>query len=94
VQGAGYAGCAGYEGYEGMTDVPFPPLDESKPDTEGVLATWYVADGDAVTQGQLLGEVQVDKVDAEVTAPVAGTVHLVVEENAAVRQGEPIAKIS
>lgn len=76
-----------------MTDVLFPPLSESQPDTEGVLATWYVAEGETVAAGQLLGEVQVDKVDAEVTAPVAGTVHLLVTEDEAVRQGAPIARI-
>jgi pyruvate/2-oxoglutarate dehydrogenase complex dihydrolipoamide acyltransferase (E2) component len=76
-----------------MTDVLFPPLDETRPDTEGVLATWYVADGEQVTEGQLLGEVQVDKVDAEVTAPSAGTVRLLVAEDDAVRQGAPIARI-
>jgi pyruvate/2-oxoglutarate dehydrogenase complex dihydrolipoamide acyltransferase (E2) component len=76
-----------------MTDVLFPPLDETRPDTEGVLATWYVADGDQVAEGQLLGEVQVEKVDAEVTAPAAGTVRLLVGEDDVVRQGAPIARI-
>ena len=74
-------------------NVTFPPLDDSRPDAEGVLATWYVADGEQVTEGQLLGEVQVDKVDAEVTAPAAGTVRLLVAEDDAVRQGAPIATI-
>lgn len=76
-----------------MTDVPFPPLSEAKPDTEGVLATWYVGEGEEVTKSQLLAEVQVDKVDAEVSAPVAGTVHLLVAEDDVVLQGEPIARI-
>ena len=74
-------------------NVTFPPLDASRPDAEGVLATWYVTDGEQVTEGQLLGEVQVDKVDAEVTAPAAGTVRLLVAEDDAVRQGAPIATI-
>lgn len=77
-----------------MTDVPFPPLSEAKPDTEGILATWYVVDGEQVAEGHLLAEVQVDKVDAEVAAPVAGTVHLLVAEGDAVVQGAPIARIN
>ncbi|TDE90780.1 biotin attachment protein [Occultella glacieicola] len=76
-----------------MTDVVFPVLDRTTPETEGVLATWFVADGETVAADQLLGEVQVDKVDAEVTAPVAGTVHLLVSEDDAVVQGAPIARI-
>ena len=74
-------------------NVTFPPLDVARPDAEGVLATWYVTEGEEVTEGQLLGEVQVDKVDAEVTAPAGGTIHLLVAEDDAVRQGAPIATI-
>ncbi|HEU4514950.1 MAG TPA: lipoyl domain-containing protein [Nocardioidaceae bacterium] len=76
-----------------MTDVVFPSLSEENPDAEGVLATWFVTDGSAVAADQLIAEVQVDKVSAEVNAPVAGTVHLLVKEEEAVRQGTPIARI-
>ncbi|WP_137120444.1 lipoyl domain-containing protein [Segeticoccus rhizosphaerae] len=76
-----------------MTDVLFPPLSKDTPDSEGVLSTWFVSDGASVSADQLLAEVQVDKVSAEVPAPVAGVVRLLVEEEAAVRQGTPIARI-
>ncbi|MGH3333768.1 MAG: lipoyl domain-containing protein [Nocardioidaceae bacterium] len=76
-----------------MTDVLFPALSEETPDAEGVLATWFVGDGASVTQDQLLAEVQVDKVSAEVQAPAGGIVHLLVTEETAVRQGAPIARI-
>lgn len=76
-----------------MTDVVFPALSEENPDAEGVLVTWFVSDGSAVAADQLIAEVQVDKVSAEVNAPAAGTVHLLVKEEEAVRQGAPIARI-
>ena len=76
-----------------MPDVLFPPLSKETPDAEGVLATWFVAEGATVQADQLLAEVQVDKVSAEVTAPAAGVVHLLVDEDSAVRQGTPIARI-
>jgi pyruvate/2-oxoglutarate dehydrogenase complex dihydrolipoamide acyltransferase (E2) component len=76
-----------------MTDVVFPALSKENPDAEGVLATWYVGEGSTVSADQLLAEVQVDKVSAEVLAPAGGVVHLLVEEEAAVKQGEPIARI-
>jgi pyruvate/2-oxoglutarate dehydrogenase complex dihydrolipoamide acyltransferase (E2) component len=76
-----------------MTDVLFPSLSEENPDAEGVLATWFVTEGSAVAADQLLAEVQVDKVSAEVLAPSAGVVHLLVEEEAAVTQGTPVARI-
>jgi pyruvate/2-oxoglutarate dehydrogenase complex dihydrolipoamide acyltransferase (E2) component len=76
-----------------MTDVVFPALSEENPDAEGVLATWFVSEGSTVSADQLVAEVQVDKVSAEVLAPAGGVVHLLVEEEGAVKQGTPIARI-
>lgn len=76
-----------------MTEVRFPALSKESADAEGVLATWFVADGAAVRADQLIAEVQVDKVAAEVLAPLAGTIHLLVDEEAVVRQGDPVARI-
>jgi pyruvate/2-oxoglutarate dehydrogenase complex dihydrolipoamide acyltransferase (E2) component len=76
-----------------MTDVVFPALSKEDPDAEGVLATWFVSEGATVAADQLLAEVQVDKVSAEVPAPTGGVVHLLVTEDATVRQGRPIARI-
>ncbi|MGH3322463.1 MAG: biotin/lipoyl-containing protein [Streptosporangiaceae bacterium] len=75
-----------------MSEVVFPKLSKDEA-AEGVLATWFVADGDPVAEDQLLAEVQVDKVTAEVPAPVGGTVRLLVAEDAAVVEGSPIARI-
>jgi pyruvate/2-oxoglutarate dehydrogenase complex dihydrolipoamide acyltransferase (E2) component len=76
-----------------MTEVRFPPMSQEQPDAVGVVATWYVADGDAVAVDQVLADVQVDKVAAEVPAPVAGTVRLRVQEEQEVTQGDVIAVI-
>jgi pyruvate/2-oxoglutarate dehydrogenase complex dihydrolipoamide acyltransferase (E2) component len=76
-----------------MTDVPFPALSKESPGAEGVVSTWFVSDGQSVTADQLLAEVQVDKVAAEVPAPRAGVVHLLVGEEDTVTQGTPIARI-
>ena len=76
-----------------MTEVTFPALSKDSPAAEGVVSTWFVSDGEAVQINQLLAEVQVDKVAAEVPAPRAGVVHLLVEEEATVTQGTPIARI-
>lgn len=76
-----------------MSEVVFPPLSKEAPDSEGVVATWFVSDGDRVAVDQLIAEVQVDKVSAEVPAPVGGVIHLLVAEEATVVQGAPIARI-
>lgn len=73
--------------------VLFPKLSKETPNAEGVLATWFVSEGATVVADLLLAEVQVDKVTAEVAAPVGGVVHLLVDEEAVVRQGAPIARI-
>lgn len=77
-----------------MSDVLFPQLSEKNPDTEGVLSTWFVTDGETVQPDQLIAEVQVDKVAAEVAAPQGGVITLLVKEDEAVTQGTPIARIA
>lgn len=74
-------------------EVLFPEVSKSNPNTEGVVATWFVSDGDPVNEGQLLAEVQVDKVDAEVNAPVSGTIRIVTGEQSVVTQSSIIAYI-
>jgi pyruvate/2-oxoglutarate dehydrogenase complex dihydrolipoamide acyltransferase (E2) component len=76
-----------------VADVLFPRLSEKEPTAEGVLATWFVGDGDQVASGQLLGEVMVDKVSGEVVAPTSGRVRLLVGEDQTARQGDVIAEV-
>ena len=76
-----------------MTSIVFPRLSDKDPDGEGVVATWFVDDGATVTVGQLVAEVAVEKVDAEVFAPADGIISITVGEGAAARQGAPIATI-
>lgn len=76
-----------------MTEILFPALSTKVPDAEGVVSTWFVSDGDQVLTDQLVAEVQVDKVAAEVMSPQDGAVRLLVEEEATVTQGVAIAHI-
>lgn len=76
-----------------MTDVVFPSLSKERPDAEGVVTTWFVKHGQLVSSGQLLAEVQVDKVSVEVPSPQAGVVHILAAEDDVVTQGAVIATI-
>jgi len=76
-----------------MTEVLLPILAKERPQADGVVATWFVTDGQVVTAGQLLAEIQVDKVSQEIPAPVDGVVHLLAAEGTAVPQGSVIARI-
>lgn len=75
------------------TDVRFPVMSTDDPDIEGVVGTWFVAEGEHVADGQVVAEVQVEKVSQDVEAPTAGVIHHLVAEGDATRQGEPIATI-
>ena len=75
-----------------MTDVPFPAM-SSDDGATGVVATWFVESGETVKADQLIAEVAVDKVDAEVMAPAAGTITLTAAEGEEVAQGAVIARI-
>lgn len=77
-----------------MTEITFPEMSQQNPTAEGVVSTWFVADGQIVGMDEILAEVQVDKVSMEVPAPCAGIVHLTVAEGAVVHQGEMIATIN
>jgi len=75
------------------TAVLFPMMSKEEPDAEGVVGTWFVNHGETVVAGQVIAEVQVDKVSRDVEAPVAGVMYQLVAEGVGVRQGEPFARI-
>ena len=52
-------------------DVLMPQLGETV--TEGTIADWHKNPGDAVEKGDILLDVETDKVATEITAPVSGT---------------------
>ena len=72
--------------------ITFPVLSKDE-SAEGVLSTWFAHTGETVKAGQVIAEVMVDKVAVDVEALIAGVVTCLVEEEAAVLQGAPIAQI-
>jgi pyruvate/2-oxoglutarate dehydrogenase complex dihydrolipoamide acyltransferase (E2) component len=75
-----------------MTDVLFPPISADAA-AEGVLATWFVGDGEPVNEGDLIAEAAVDKVDMEIVAPASGVIRLLVGEGDVAKQGTVIARL-
>lgn len=72
-------------------EVPMPIVTEAGDDA--VVTAWFVADGDAVEEGQLIAEVQAEKVAQDVESPTAGMVEGCVEINHPVPQGDPICRV-
>jgi len=75
-----------------VTEVTFPSMSTGGCGT-GVVATWFVTEGEAVHTDQLIAEVAMDKVDAEVLAPADGTISLEVAEGGEAAEGSVIALI-
>lgn len=73
------------------TDVLMPVLTE--PGEDGVVTAWMVDEGETCKQGQLIAEIQVEKVSDEVFAPESGLVTDRVGINQPVPQGQPICRI-
>ena len=73
------------------TDVLMPVLTE--PGEDGVVTAWMVDEGGPCKQGQLIAEIQVEKVSDEVFAPESGLVTDRVAINEPVPQGQPICRI-
>lgn len=62
---------------------------------EGIIASWLVAAGDTVTEGQAVATVETEKVEAEIEAPASGTIaELLFEEGDTAEVGAVIARMS
>lgn len=75
-----------------MTEIKVPQLAESL--SEATLIAWYAEEGDHVDQGEVVAELETDKVNVEVYAPESGTlVDVAVEEDEDVTVDQVLAKV-
>ncbi len=74
-----------------MPDVLMPRLSDSM--EEAVIVTWLVADGDEVTVGQELAEIETDKATVSLESEAAGTIQLVAKVGDTVKLGGLVARI-
>src|ERR1700742_929877 len=74
-------------------EVVMPPMGDSV--SEGSILEWHKQEGDEVSEDETLVEISTDKVDAEVPAPVDGTVVKVhVAEGDTVGAGSRLAEFA
>jgi len=75
-----------------MIEIKVPELGESI--TEGTISAWIKKEGDAVTQGDVIAEIETDKVNLEISADADGVLaKLLKEEGTNVEIGEVIATL-
>jgi 2-oxoglutarate dehydrogenase E2 component (dihydrolipoamide succinyltransferase) len=73
------------------TNVEIPALGESV--REAVLVKWHKKDGDTVTAMEPLCELETDKANVDVPAPISGVLRRTKEEGDTVQVGETVARI-
>ena len=73
------------------TPVKVPSMGESI--TSGILTNWLVQDGDYVNKGDLLYELETDKITSEAPAEVAGIITIKVGTDEEVQIGQEVAEI-
>jgi 2-oxoglutarate dehydrogenase E2 component (dihydrolipoamide succinyltransferase) len=73
------------------TEVKVPSMGESI--SSGILAAWHVQDGDVVSEGQTLYELETDKITSEGQAECGGKISLSAGEGDEVEIGQVIATI-
>jgi pyruvate/2-oxoglutarate dehydrogenase complex dihydrolipoamide acyltransferase (E2) component len=74
-------------------DVELPRLADTL--TEGTLARWLKRSGDEVVEGEPIAELETDKINSELAAPVAGVLtDLLVGEGETVDVGTVLARIT
>jgi len=74
------------------TDITVPVFPESV--TEGTILTWHKQPGEPVARGELLAEVETDKVVFEVPAPVDGVLaEITMPAGTTVKSGEVVGRL-
>jgi pyruvate dehydrogenase E2 component (dihydrolipoamide acetyltransferase) len=74
-----------------MSEVVMPRLSDSM--EEGMIVRWLKRDGERVSEGEPLAEVETDKATVTFDADAAGTLRILVAEGETVPIGKPIAQI-
>ena len=72
-------------------DIKIPSVGESI--SEVTLASWVVSDGDVVTEGDILCEIESDKATVELPAEMSGKIKIIVEAGTELGIGDKIAEL-
>ncbi|WP_339321983.1 2-oxoglutarate dehydrogenase complex dihydrolipoyllysine-residue succinyltransferase [Paenibacillus sp. FSL W8-0194] len=76
-----------------MSEITVPAMGESI--TEGTIYKWHVQEGDAVNQGDVLLELETDKVNLEISAEESGVVEKILRKDGeTVQIGEVIGRLA
>lgn len=63
-------------------------------DVEGVITAWLFDDGDTISEGDVVADIMVEKVQHEIVSKVSGTLNIIVGEEETVAKGGTIAEVN
>ncbi len=75
-----------------MTDVIIP-VDLWEEDSEAVITSWLASDGGDVTEGDVIAELMVEKIQYELEAPASGKLTIGKDVDEVVAKGDQVATI-
>ncbi|MCK2150609.1 lipoyl domain-containing protein [Marinobacter alexandrii] len=70
------------------------PNDLWEEDDEAVITSWLVSDGSSVSEGDMVAELMVAKIQYELLAPATGTLSILKEIDDVVAKGDCVATIA
>ena len=70
------------------------PNDLWEEDDEAVITSWLVSDGASVSEGDMVAELMVAKIQYELLAPASGTLSILKEIDDVVAKGDCVATIA
>jgi pyruvate/2-oxoglutarate dehydrogenase complex dihydrolipoamide acyltransferase (E2) component len=78
-----------------MTEVLIPQgLWDVSQIPEAIVANWFFKDGSDVVQGATIAEIMAEKTSFDITAPVSGTLTVLVPKDGVVTPGTVIGRIA
>ena len=75
-----------------MTEIIIPD-DMWDDDSEGFISTWFFKSGETVKEGDVIAEVMNEKVAAELVAPTAGELTVLVEAEQPFTKGKTVGRV-
>ncbi|MGH1432606.1 MAG: biotin attachment protein [Neptuniibacter sp.] len=75
-----------------MTDV-IVPVDLWEEDSEAVITSWLASDGGDVTEGDVIAELMVEKIQYELVSPATGALKIIKDVDDVVEKEQLIATI-
>ena len=62
-------------------------------DSEAVITSWFASDGGAVSEGEMIAELMVEKIQYELQAPSSGNLKIIKDVDDVVNKGDLVASI-